>query len=798
MRSKVIRIITRLNIGGPSIHVSLLTRGLNSEQFESILISGMVSDLEGDMGYIPDRLGIKPIFVPFLKREIHLYRDIRALIVLLKIFRRERPDIVHTHTAKAGTLGRLAAFIYNLKSKKRALVIHTFHGHVLKGYFSSLKSMLFLWAERGLAWLSDAIIVISRSQMRELAQAYRIAPKKKFRIVNLGFNLEAFSKTDELRGEFKRKLGVPDRTLLVGIVGRLVSIKDHEMFLRSAGVFIKEHVHIPIKFVVIGDGELRDELKTKAAKLNLSDDVIFSGWERNLPRVYADLNVLALTSINEGTPVSIIEAMASSVPVIATDAGGVRDLLGPVTDHTWGNEFNICRHGLLCRQNDAKGLAEGIFYLLSEKRRRSDITMTAKAFVEQNYTEERLLDDIESVYTQLLKERRGHPVIDRKEISVPMRRDKKLKVLQVYKDYYPPVIGGVEGHINLISTGLKNRGVDVEVLVSNTRPRLDIEEIDGIRVTKAPQLGRFASAPLNVSFFSWVRKLGEDADIVHFHFPNPTGEISSLFSKLNGKVVVTYHSDIVRQAKMAKLYAPLMRLFLSKMDKIIATSPNYVRSSEVLREFQYKCRVLPFGVDLKKFEWRSDMAAEVAAIRHAYGPDIILFVGRFRYYKGLYVLLEAMKSARGSLLLIGSGPMERELKHHVAADEELKQRIHFLGELSDRALIAHLHACDLFVLPSILRSEAFGIVLLEAMACGKPLISTELGTGTSFVNQHKKTGLVVPPNNAAALADAVNRLLENTELRETYGEAAKQRAGDCFSMEKMVEDLMHIYQEVRD
>jgi len=787
-----------LNIGGPSLHVSILTRGLDPDQFESILVSGSVSNLEGDMGYVAEKLGIKPIFVPYLKREIHLSRDLKSLFLLIKILNQEDPDIVHTHTAKAGTLGRIAVFLHNLSRREKVLVVHTFHGHVLQGYFSWAKSKLFMWTERILAALCDVIIVISRSQMRELAQAYRIAPKHKFRIVKLGFDLKIFSGMDDLRGKFKTSLELPKNTFLIGIVGRLVSIKNHHMFLRAAAIFIETHPDVHAKFVVVGDGELREDLKIEAMKLGISDHVIFCGWKRDLPRVYADLDVLALTSINEGTPVSIIEAMASSVPVIATDAGGVRDLLGPESPQPSRHRFDVCRNGLLCHQNDAEGLADGIAFLLSEGHIRRKISVRARDFVWKNYTKDRLIKDIESLYTELLSDRLSIPCT---EIQHPLpctRPYSGLKVLQVYKDYYPPVIGGVEGHINLIANGLKHMGVEVEVLVSNTRARLEIDEVEGTPVTKVPQLGRFASAPLNPSFFKWIRKLGTGADIIHFHFPNPTGEISSLFSKLSSKSVVTYHSDIVRQARMAKLYAPMMREFLSRMDAIIATSPNYVKSSEILGEFRGKCRVIPFGVDLKRFEKTPEMDEEIAAIRRLYGPEIILFIGRFRYYKGLYVLLEAMKQTRGNLLLIGSGPMERELRAQVDVDNELRKRIFFLGELSDQALVAHLHACDLFVLPSILRSEAFGIVLLEAMACRKPLISTELGTGTSFVNQHKKTGLVIPPNSPSALSRAINQLLLDPQLKEKYGTAARARVEEYFSLNRMIEDLMEIYRAVLD
>ena len=793
---KILRIITRLNIGGPSIHVSLLTKGLDPERFESILVSGNVSDLEGDMSYVATDLGIKPLIVPSLKREISFHRDIRTLILLLHILAQEKPDIVHTHTAKAGTLGRIAVFIHNRLHKRKVLAIHTFHGHVLHGYFSRLKSEMVIWAERLQAKATDVIIVISGSQKNELSRKYRIAPERKFRTVKLGFDLQPFSSVKSLKGQFRRRVGLNSKTVLVGIVGRLVAIKNHKMFLDAAKIFTGKNPGIQVKFMIIGDGELRQELMSYSAALGLSNHVIFCGWIRDLPEVYADLNVLVLTSINEGTPVSIIEAMASSVPVISTNAGGVLDLIGPPRSTFDLDGFEVCKRGLICSQGDANGLAKGIKFVLMNSSFQQETSNAARKFAIKDYSANRLLTETESIYLNLI-EGQSRDRVREKAAVIQLGAKPPLKVLQVYKDYYPPVVGGVEGHINLLANGLKDRGIKVEVLVSNTHAKLEIENIDGIRVIKVPQLGRFASAPLNVNLSTWVKRLGRDADVIHFHFPNPTGEIASLLAGLKSKIVVTYHSDIIRQAKLAKLYSPFLLRFLESSEAIIATSPPYVESSAVLRQFRDKCKVIPFGIDLSRFAPNDNTKRQVTAIRGNYEGPIALFIGKFRYYKGLYVLLEAMKMVEGTLLLVGIGPMERELKKQVAMDDDLREKVVFLGELSDEDIVRHLYACDVFVFPSIFRSEAFGIVLLEAMACGKPLISTELGTGTSFVNQHQETGFVVRPKDGKALAGAINYLFVNPEVREKFGEAARERVEKYFCLDRMVEDVIHTYQEIQ-
>jgi glycosyltransferase involved in cell wall biosynthesis len=795
---KILRIITRLNIGGPSIHVSLLTKGIDPNRFRSILVSGSVSALEGDMSYVARNLGIKPVILRSLGREIDLLNDLKTFISLLKIISQERPDIVHTHTAKAGTLGRIAVFIHNWFHRKKVLVVHTFHGHVLHGYFNRLKSQMFIWAERLQARFTDAIIVISESQSSELSRKYRIAPVEKFRTVKLGFDLEGFSPAATVKGQFRSRIGVASDAVLVGIVGRLVEIKNHWLFLDAAKRMIQKGWNVPIKFVIVGDGELRQTLMSYSVAHGLSSHVVFSGWARDLPQVYADMDILVLTSINEGTPVSIIEAMASSVPVIATDAGGVRDLLGTARTDLVGDGFEICQRGVMCRQRDVDGLTKGIQFVISNPHVRTEICKAARSFVMRDYSKERLFGQIESIYLDLLKDHTIAQAIVEPGTASAKRTARPLKVLQVYKDYYPPVVGGVEGHINLLANGLRERGIRVEVLVSNTRTKLDILNINGIKVFKVPQLGRFASAPLNPSLPYWVRKLGRKADIIHFHFPNPTGEVASLIVGLNKKIVVTYHSDIIRQARLVKLYAPLLRCFLRKSAAIIATSPIYIQSSEVLREFRDKCRVIPFGIDLDRFWRNGDLQRKSERVRRSYQPPVVLFIGRFRYYKGLYILLEAMKRVPGSLLLIGIGPMEKELKQRVAMDPDLRRKVFFLGECSDEEVVAYLKACDVFVLPSIFRSEAFGIVLLEAMACGKPVISTELGTGTSFVNQHGKTGLVVPPNDPKSLAEAMNYLFADPELRERLGKGARERVETYFCLDRMVKDVIRTYEDVLD
>jgi len=365
-----------------------------------------------------------------------------------------------------------------------------------------------------------------------------------------------------------------------------------------------------------------------------------------------------------------------------------------------------------------------------------------------------------------------------------------MNILYVYKDYYP-VLGGIENHIKMLAEGLMQRGYEVQVLVTNTTPKTAIEEINGVPVIKAACPLRISGAPISLAFYAWLRRL--KPDIAHLHFPNPPGELGQLFLGQSRKFVLTYHSDIVRQKYLLRLYRPFLWRVLSQADRIIATSANYIRSSPCLSRFASKCTVIPLGIDLKPFE---DVDNDrVQAIRQRYGSPLLLFVGKLRYYKGLEYLLEAMRGIEARLLAIGTGPMEGEWR--VLAEElGLDGKVAFPGEVSDEDLPLYYHACDLFVLPASERSEAFGVVQIEAMACGKPVVCTELGTGTSYVNLHEETGLVVPPRDSAALAQAINQLLADPDLRHRMGEKGRQRAEQEFSKEKMIEAMAALYERL--
>jgi rhamnosyl/mannosyltransferase len=365
-----------------------------------------------------------------------------------------------------------------------------------------------------------------------------------------------------------------------------------------------------------------------------------------------------------------------------------------------------------------------------------------------------------------------------------------MRILHVYKDYYP-ILGGIENHMRLLAEHQAAAGHQVSVLVTDPGRRSRIQVMNGVRVISTGRLATIASTPLSLSLPMHLAR--QRPDITHLHYPYPVGEVAQYLLGHGRRTVLTYHSDVVRQQSILRLYRPLMERVLRRMDRILVTTPNYLASSATLQYFRDRCQIVPFGIDQEPF--RSAPPDAGAALRRSLGDGpIILFVGVLRYYKGLQYLLDAMPHVPARLLIVGEGPMGESLRAQ-ARDLQLADRVTFLGRVEDEDLPACYRAADIFVLPASERSEAFGLVQVEAMAAGLPVVSTELGTGTSYVNKDGESGLVVAPRDPAALAGAINNLLKDEPLRLRLARGALQRA-DLFTAERMVADIQRIYDEV--
>lgn len=392
-KTKILRLIARLNIGGPAIHTVLLTSALNPLEFKTILACGRLSPGEGDMSYYAQEKGVPVLSIPALERDLVLFRDLTAFLQIYRLIAREKPGIIHTHTAKAGSLGRAAALVYNLIPwHKRVKVVHTFHGHVLSGYFSRIKSFLFIIIEKLLASSTDQLITVSQSVKDDLVRL-GVASERKIAVVPLGFELKKFLDLPVSTRSSHRS---------VGIVGRLVPVKNHRLFIDAVSKISADPANNGISFKIVGDGEERRRLEEYAQRTG-AGNIEFLGWERDLDNVYSGLDLVVLTSINEGTPVSLIEAMASGKAVVSTDVGGVRDLMGgelqPYKSSNSG--FRIFERGILIEPDDKEALARAVIFLLADEGLRNRMGMSGRDYVRSQYSKERLIRDIENLYRNL-------------------------------------------------------------------------------------------------------------------------------------------------------------------------------------------------------------------------------------------------------------------------------------------------------------------------------------------------------------------------------------------------------------
>ena len=409
---KVVRIIARLNIGGPAIQAIILTEGLKGPRFSPYLITGSVGPDEGEMTAYAREHGVQPLVISELGREISWIGDFLAFLKLVRMFKTIRPDIVHSHTAKAGTLGRLAAVLTGVPIR-----VHTFHGHVFHGYFGIIKTKVFILLERWLARFTDCIVVLSNAQFQELSSQYRIAQKPKFTIIPLGFDLDPFASQRNVNVT-QQSLGIAQTPYVIGFVGRLVPIKNPSLLLRG----IREIENLEdcqgadswkapkYSLLLVGGGPLYESLKQEVRDIKLRAHVAFCGWQAEMQKKYSVMDVVVLTSLNEGTPVVLIEAMATGRPFVATNVGGVRDLMigtGKTMRGARGGKFIMYKNGILIDSQDFAGLGDALLYLMMHQEEGRNMGDLGQQFALKQFGKDRLLRDINNLYENLVQEKKA-------------------------------------------------------------------------------------------------------------------------------------------------------------------------------------------------------------------------------------------------------------------------------------------------------------------------------------------------------------------------------------------------------
>jgi glycosyltransferase involved in cell wall biosynthesis len=386
---RILRVIARLNMGGPALHVAYLSAGLRERGYETTLVAGSVSPGEQSMSYVADDHGVEVTLIPHLHREISPIRDLLATFRVAKMIREQRPHILHTHTAKAGAIGRLAAV---LAGKSRPpIVVHTFHGHVLRGYFGPVRTAIFTTLERLLARIADTLIAVS-AEVRDDLVALEVAPPEKFTVIRLGIELdERVAAVDAARRRTRRVMGVPDDRFLVGWVGRMTGVKRGPDVLRAFRLLRDRGIDATL--CMVGDGPEREQIEQLAGELGLMHDCLFPGYQEDVGPFFAAFDAFVLPSANEGTPVTAIESLASGCPVVATDVGGVSDVVRDEVD------------GFLVTLDDLDAIADRLARLAADPKLRRRMGAAGRERVLPRYSVERLVDDVDGLYRRLLEQK---------------------------------------------------------------------------------------------------------------------------------------------------------------------------------------------------------------------------------------------------------------------------------------------------------------------------------------------------------------------------------------------------------
>lgn len=369
---------------------------------------------------------------------------------------------------------------------------------------------------------------------------------------------------------------------------------------------------------------------------------------------------------------------------------------------------------------------------------------------------------------------------------------RKIRVLHVYRTYFPDTQGGLEEAVRQISLNAQGSDIESRIFSLSENPQPPVQKRPEGILYRFKKSFEIASCGVSLSSLSGFRELVDWADIVHYQFPWPFADFLHFFGRVNKPSLVTYQSDIIRQKFLLKLYRFLMNQFLGSVSKIVATSENYVHSSNELCLYKDKIHIIPLGLDESSYPQVS--SEELNNAKEKYNEGFFLFVGVLRYYKGLHILLDALQNTSAQCLIVGSGPEEQALKNRAA--QLGLDNVHFLGRITDGEKVALMKLCRAVIFPSHLRSEAFGVTLLEGAMYGKPMISTEIGTGTSFVNLDGQTGFVVPPSDPEALKNAISTLDQDHELAERFGKAARSRYETEFTGQLMGQRYARLYKEM--
>jgi glycosyltransferase involved in cell wall biosynthesis len=748
------------------------------------------------MEWIPEQMGIQPLFVPELQREISLAADLPAALRLRKLITDLRPDILHTHTAKAGAVGRIAAAIAG-RARPR-VIVHTFHGHVLRGYFSAPKTALFGQLERNLARMSDALIAVS-PQVRDDLVKLGVAPAEKITVVRLGLDLEARTRSSPAdRAELRDRLGLAADRFLVGWLGRMTEIKRTDLLLRAFARLRETH---QADLLLVGDGPLRRELEALAGDLGISDSCHFIGYRDDVGPVFAAVDAVALTSANEGTPVTLIEALAAGRPVVSTDVGGVRDVVGPET-------------GFLVPAGDFAAVAESLRRLADDPALRQTLGNAGRASVLERYSVPRLVDDVDLLYRTLLetagtttRAREGLSEALPSTLTRPPRRltahEPRLKVTMV-SQYFPPEIGATQSRMQSFAEYLAERGHDVTVVCEfPNHPHGIIPERYRGRLVDDDR-----SNPYRV-LRVWVQASHEKTQRTRLAFYLSYMAMATAVTPLTGRpdvVVATSPPLFAGAAGYAISLLTRAPLVLDVRDlwPAAAVSLGQISTGITLRCAELAERLLyrnaaavvavtrPFCDHVDAIRGRGPATAFIpngtldmfisqngGVPRSELGLDddrfVVTFAGLHGIAQALPSVLDAAELAdgRAHFSFVGEGPIKEALVEDARARG--LGNVSFHPQVPLERILPVLSASDALLVPLSSHPTFETFVpskMIDYLATGRPVILSASGEAVRVLEQ-SGGGVAVPPEDPHALADAVRRLADSPAEAAEMGRRGK-------------------------
>ncbi len=815
---RVLRVIARLNVGGPALHVAYLTRGLADRGYETMLVAGQIGTAEGSMEYAARELGVEPVLLPVLQRDIAAGPDVAAIRRVRDLIREFRPHVLHTHTAKAGAVGRTAAAIARVSDPP--VIVHTFHGHVLRGYFGPVRTGMFRQVERSLATRTDRLIAVS-PEVRDDLVAERIAPFEKFEVIRLGLDLAERATPDPLSAAALRaSLGVPDSALLIGWLGRMTEIKRVETLLAAFAELRARGIDAHL--VLAGDGPLRSDLERLACDLGVAECAHFLGMQRHVASIYGAADVVALTSANEGTPVSLIESLAAGTAAVSTDVGGVRDV---VRDG---------ETGLLVPMGDVEAIASAFERLALDPGLRKRLAHTAQSDVRKRYSVERLLDDMDACYRSLLEERGRSrvatsrvgpltPTLPRLSVEQAPRR---LRII-LLSQYFPPEVGATQSRMQSFAEHLAARGHQVTVIcefpnhphgVIPASYRGHMYEDDRsnpyrvLRVwvratTEKTQKTRMEFYLSYMALATAMAPIAGPADVVVATSPPLfTGLAGLMLARVNRAPFVLDVRDLWPAAAVSLNQIPsqlaiaasekLERLLYRRAAAVTAVTLPFCEHIDAIRGREPATVFIPNGTLDLFFSVGNDRSAR-AQLGVPHDRFLATFAGTLGIAQALPTLLGAAELTGDEIhfALIGDGPVRDAIEESAIARG--LANVHFHPQVPLEEVPPLLAASDALLVPLSGHPTFADFVpskLIDFMATGHPVVVSAAGEAASLV-ERVAGGVAVPPEDPRALADAIRRLAANpVEGREmgSRGQAFAARRLRSVQAERVERVLAHV------